>query len=223
MLASRWGLDSTGVSSHAGAFVSIAVAAVVAFTTALAAGVDRSGLDVGPIVRYAVIGAIAPGVAQGMFLASIRTIGPARSGILVGTSPMFGVVLAIAFIGEEWKAAIIVGTLLTVGGGGLIARESASSHLRTLVGIGSVLGILTALAFGIRDVAARELTTDVDLAVWWAATIILASGAVVIAVIGLAMGEKLVAESRRGTPTAGTLGSPRGLRPAAVDLGLLSR
>ena len=200
MVASRWGLDSTGVPSNAGAFVSIALAAAVAAVTALLAGVDRSGLDAGSIARYAAVGAIAPGAAQGMFLASIRAIGPARSGILVGTSPMFGVVLAIAFIGEEWKPAIVVGTILTVLGGMLVAWEPGATSLRSFVTLGSVLGILTALMFGVRDVAARELTGDVDLAVWWTATIILASGAVVIALISMTMGENLVHETRRALP-----------------------
>lgn len=200
MVASRWGLDTTGVPSSSGAFVSIALAAVVTATTAVIAGVDRSGLDSGSIVRYSAVGAIAPGAAQGMFLASIRAIGPARSGILVGTSPMFGVVLAIAFIGEDWKAAIVIGTVLTILGGALIAWEPGATSLRSFVTLGSVLGILTALAFGVRDVAARELTGDVDLAVWWTATIILASGAVVIALISLALRENLIRETRRALP-----------------------
>ena len=74
MVASRWGLDSTGVSSDVGAFVSIAIAAVVSGGCALIGGVDRSGLGVDSIARYAAIGAIAPGAAQSMFLASIRAI-----------------------------------------------------------------------------------------------------------------------------------------------------
>lgn len=206
MVLSRWGLDATGVSSHAGAFVSISVAAIVCGGTALAVGVDHSGLGTDSIVRFASIGAIAPGVAQGMFLASIRAIGPSRSGVLVGTSPMFAVVLAIVFIGEDWKAAIIVGTILTVVGGSVIASEPGATRLRAFVGRGSVFGILTALAFGVRDVTAREVTGDVDLAVWWAATIILASGSIVIAVISLVRGDRLLAASRQALPELGVSG-----------------
>ena len=200
MVASRWGLDATGVSSHVGAFVSILVAAAVSGACALGAGVDRSGLDADSILRYAAIGAIAPGAAQSMFLASIRAIGPSRSGVLVGTSPMFGVLLAIAFIDEDWKAAVIVGTALTVVGGTFIASDLGSGQARELVNVGSVLGILTALAFGIRDVAARELTGDIDLAVWWASTIILGSGALVIAAISLARGDRLISGFRQALP-----------------------
>lgn len=206
MVVSRWGLDTTGVSSHAGAFVSIVVAALVSGITAIIAGVDRSGLALDSIARYAIVGAIAPGAAQGMFLASIRSIGPSRSGVLVGTSPMFGVVLAIVFIGESWKFTIVVGTLLTIAGGILIAWEPGATRLRNFVTLGSILGILTALAFGVRDVAARELTGDIELAVWWAATIILASGAVVIAGISLVRGEHLASEARRGFPELGVSG-----------------
>ncbi len=200
MVASRWALDATKVSSDIGAFVSIAVATLVAATTALIAGVDTAGLDAGSIGRYALIGAIAPGASQGIFLAAINSIGPARTGLFVGAAPMFSVILAIAFINEPWRAAVIVGTLLTVAGGVIVSLEGGPVNLRGFLRGGSVLALTTALAFGIRDVAARQFTVDVDIEVWWASTIVLGSGALFIALIALIRGEQLIQSSKRAFP-----------------------
>ncbi len=200
MVASRWGLDATGVSSDIGAFVAIATATLVAAATAWTAGVDTAGLDAGSIGRYALIGAIAPGASQGIFLAAINSIGPARTGLFIGAAPMFSVILAMAFIGEPWRFAIIIGTLLTVAGGVIISLERGYTDLHGFMRRGSLLALATALAFGIRDVAARQLTVDVDVEVWWATTVILASGALTIAVIAVSRGANLIRGTRQALP-----------------------
>jgi len=200
MVASRWGLDKTGVSSDIGAFASIAVAALIAATTALVAGVDTAGIDTDSITRYAVIGAIAPGASQGIFFAAIKSIGPSRTGLFIGAAPMFSVVLAIAFIDEPWRSSIIIGTLLTIAGGVIISLERSDTGLRDLARRGSLLALATALAFGVRDVAARQLTIDSDMEVWWASTVILTSGALTVALIAVGRGARLIADTRRALP-----------------------
>jgi len=200
MVASRWGLDKTGVSSDIGAFASIGVAALVAAATALIAGVATTGIDAGSIARFAVIGAIAPGASQGIFFAAIKSIGPSRTGLFIGAAPMFSVILAIAFIDEPWRSSIIIGTLLTIGGGVIISLEKSETDLRDLARRGSLLALTTALAFGVRDVAARQLTVDTDMEIWWASTAILTSGALTVAVIAVWRGANLVADTRRALP-----------------------
>jgi len=200
MVASRWGLDSTGVSSDVGAFASVAIAALVSGVTATVAGVDTAGLDFGSIGRYALIGVIAPGASQGMFLAAIKSIGPSRTGLFIGAAPMFSVILAIAFIGEPWRSAIILGTTLTVAGGIIISLERGDTDIRGFMRSGTLLALATAVAFGVRDVAARQLTVDVNIEVWWASTAILTSGAIVVAVIAVARGANLISETRQALP-----------------------
>jgi len=200
MVVSKWGLESTGASSDIAAFVSISIAAAVAAATALIAGVDTTGIDGGSIGRYALIGAIAPGASQGTFLSAINSIGPSRTGLLVGTAPMISVLLAIVFIDEPWRTAIIIGTILTVAGGAIISLDRAPTDSRGFARGGTVLALLTALAFGVRDVAARRLTVDVDIEIWWASTVILASGAAVVAVIAVVRGANLVRDSRQALP-----------------------
>ncbi len=208
MVASGWGVDSSGVSSDIGAFASISVAAIVAASTAVIAGVPTTGADFGSLWRFALIGAIAPGASQGMFFAAIKSIGPARTGLFVGTAPMLSVILAILFIGEPWRIAILMGTLLTVAGGIIISLEGGTSNPRGFVRGGSLLALATAFTFGLRDVAARQLTVDIKVEVWWASTAILTSAAITIAVIALARGATLVSDTRRAMPhllVSGTL------------------
>jgi len=195
MVIVRWALDKTGAKSDVGALVSIGVAAIVASIAAVAVGADTSGLTTANIAKFGLVGAIAPGAAQVLFMASIRTIGPARGGVIIGTSPMFAVVLAILFLDEAWKLAIVVGTVATVVGGVLIAwRPGSERSVGGSFAVGALFAALTAAAFGVRDVVARHFTGGADIAVPWAAAVVLISGTIVLLVITLFRTRRLITE-----------------------------
>lgn len=176
----RWALDRSAAPPMAGAFVGIAVAAACAFVVAGASGADPpSG---GAIWRFALVGAIAPGSSQGLFVASIGAIGPARSSVLVSTNPLWSVMLAIIFLDEGWRVSVLVGTALIVVGGALISWEPGLGFRH----VGVVLALIVAVTFGIRDVVARSFTIESDLSTWWAAAIVLGSATLVVAMIGVA-------------------------------------
>jgi DME family drug/metabolite transporter len=170
----RWALDRTGAPSMAGAFVGIASSAAMVLALAIVFGGAAPGLS--DIWRFAIVGAVAPGSSQGLFLASIRSIGPSRSSVLVGTAPMFGVLLAIVLLGENWELAILLGTSLTVLGGAAISWERG----RGLLNAGVLFALATAMTFGMRDVIAREVTTGTNLSTLWSAAIVLGSASVVL-------------------------------------------
>ncbi len=175
----RWALDRSLAPPMAGGFVGVAVAALIAIAVAVAIGGDPpSG---GLIWRFALVGAIAPGSSQGLFVASIKAIGPARSSVLVSTNPLWSVVLAIVFLDEGWRVPVLVGTALIVIGGVLISWEPGLGFGH----IGVVLALIVAITFGVRDVVARQFTTETDLSMWWAAAIVLGTAALVVAMIGV--------------------------------------
>ncbi len=152
----------------------VTVAAVFACGIALLSGqVAPSTGDVG---RFAIVGAIAPGSSQGLFVAAIGLIGPSRTSVLVGTSPVFSVLLAILFLGEGWQAAIVLGTLLTVLGSALIGWESGV----VTRSLGVVFALATALSFGVRDAVARQFNIESDVSSWWSGGIVLAAAALVL-------------------------------------------
>ncbi len=181
----RWGLTRTGTPPLVAAAVGVTVAAAVAAAVALLSGQPTpSSADVG---RFALVGAIAPGSSQGLFVAAIGSIGPSRTSVLVGTSPVFSVLLAIAFLDEGWHVAIVAGTVLTVLGGVLISWEPGVLA-RSL---GVAFALATALSFGIRDAVARQFSTDSDVSSWWSGAIVLGAAATVLT------GAVLIRERRR--------------------------
>lgn len=170
----RWALPRTGAPAIIGAAVGISVAAVVALVIAVVSGgTGPSGDD---LWRFALVGAIAPGSSQGLFVASIGSIGPARSSVLVGTAPMFSMLGAIAFLDESWSVVIVVGTVLTVAGGALIGWEPGESWRR----FGVVYAVAAALTFAARDIVASSFGGGSDVSAWWSGALVLSAAAVVL-------------------------------------------
>jgi len=170
----RWALDQTSAPPLIAAAVGVTIGALVAAGIAIATGqAPPTADDVG---RFALVGAIAPGSSQGLFVASIAAIGPARTSVLVGTSPAWSVMLAIVFLDESWQLAIILGTALTITGGALISWEPGMSGRR----VGAVLALLTAFSFAVRDVVARSFSGETTLSAWWSGAIVLTAAAVVL-------------------------------------------
>ena len=191
----RWGLDRTGVAPNVGAFVGVAVAAITALAVAVLAGHDLPASD--DVWRFALVGAIAPGSSQGLFVAAIGRIGPSRTSVLVGTSPAWSVLLAIAFLDESWEVAIIVGTLVTIVGSAVIGWEPGLTGRR----IGVALALATALSFGIRDVVAREFGSSSSVSPWWAGAVVLGAAALVLAAQSvLTERRSLASATRRAVP-----------------------
>jgi len=173
----RWALPRTGAPPLIGATVGISTAAVVALVIAVGSG--STGPSSGDLWRFALVGAIAPGSSQGLFVASIGSIGPSRSSVLVGMAPMFSMLGAIAFLDESWSVIIVVGTLLTVVGGGLIGWEPGQSWRR----VGVVYALAAALTFAARDVVASSFGGDSDVSAWWSGALVLATASVVLMII----------------------------------------
>lgn len=173
----RWALHRVTTTPMAAAAVGVGVAALVALTVALVSG--GTGPTGDDLWRFGLVGAIAPGSSQGLFVAAIGSIGPSRTSVLIGTSPVFSVLLAIAFLDEGWQAAIVVGTLVTVIGGALISWEPHLLARR----VGVVLAIATAFSFGVRDVVARSFNTDTEISPWWSGALVLGAATVVLAAV----------------------------------------
>ena len=112
----------------------------------------------------------------GLFVSSIGSIGPARTSILIGTSPVFSVLLAVIFLDESWKTTIMIGTLLTVVGSALISWEKGIQFRQ----IGIIFAVATSLTFGIRDVVARHFNLGTDVSSWWSGTVVLIAASITL-------------------------------------------
>ena len=194
-------LDRTGIRTDVAAAATVMTATAVALGVAMIGGGRLSDLSWANSQGFLVIGAIVPGVAQLTFYAAIRVAGPSRSAIMLGTVPMWSVVLATIFLNERWSASVVVGTILAVMGSVILATESATKASVSRLGL--ALAALTALQFAIRDVLTRSVTQESNLDSSAAAAVTLGAGAVVL--VGVAVGtagpQRFSKNLRRSMPT----------------------
>ena len=172
----RLALDRTRVRTDVAAAATIVTATSVAAVVAVISGARLSDLSWADSQGFLIIGMIVPGVSHLTFYAAIRMVGPSRSSIMLGTVPMWSVVLAIIFLDEHWSASVVVGTLFAVIGSVLLATEGTTKTSASRLGL--ALAALTALEFAIRDVLARSVTQGSNLDSSAAAAVTLGVGAV---------------------------------------------
>ena len=191
----KWALNRSRASALVGATVGVTIAAIVSLILALISGSSLPDSEV--LWKFAIVGIIAPGSSQGLFVSSIGSIGPARTSILIGTSPVFSVLLAVFFLDESWKTTIMIGTLLTVLGSALISWEKGIRFRQ----VGIVFAIATSLTFAIRDVVARHFNVGTDVSSWWSGTIVLISASITLWIfVSIKFGPIWKTQTRKALP-----------------------
>ena len=178
-VALRIALDrdpDAALATIATAGTALAVALVVA-----AAESPARGLHLGSAWPFLLAGLLSPGIAQIFVTVAIRESGSSRVSMIFGTAPLVSVTIALIFLDEPATAPLIVGAVLIVAGGVLLARErERPAHLNRL---GLVFAFAGATLFAIRDNLVRHLavgSTAVPPAV--AAAAALLGGTLLIAV-----------------------------------------
>tara|TARA_Y100001934_G_scaffold283670_1_gene405398 strand:- start:4219 stop:5082 length:864 start_codon:yes stop_codon:yes gene_type:complete len=191
----KWALNRSRASALVGATVGVTIAAIVSLILALVSGSSLPDSEV--LWKFAIVGIIAPGSSQGLFVSSIGSIGPARTSILIGTSPVFSVLLAVIFLDESWKTTIMIGTLLTVMGSALISWEKGIRFRQ----IGIVFAIATSLTFAIRDVIARHFNVGTDVSSWWSGTVVLIAASITLWIfVSIKFGPIWKTQTRKALP-----------------------
>src|SRR5262245_11669903 len=178
----------------AGSAVIASVALVVVGATAL---LSSSDLDAGELWPFVLVGMLVPGLSQVLVVHAVQAAGASRAGILFGMSPLFSAVIAIVAFGEPLRWPLVVGTLLVVSGGIVLAWEGdRPAEYRAL---GAVLAVSVAVMFGGRDNVSRAVIEDVSTdALAQAAAVML--GATIILVPNLFRQAAAPARFRRALP-----------------------
>jgi drug/metabolite transporter (DMT)-like permease len=130
---------------------------------------------------FFVTGLFAPGISQILFTRAVGVIGPSRTAIVVGISPVLSAAIAVTVLGEPLHVALIFGTLLVVAGGTLLVRERGGSA--AMLSLGVALGLGSALLFGLRDNLVRWAARGSDVPGFVAATASLLSATLVILLV----------------------------------------
>jgi drug/metabolite transporter (DMT)-like permease len=164
-----------GASAEAGALAAVLTAVAVTLPFTAVQGLDP--LEVWP---FLLAGLLGPGLSQLFFTLAVREAGPSRTSVVVGSAPLFSVVLALVFLDEPLKAGLVAGAVLIVGGGALLMGERGRpEHVRI---VGLLLALAATVVFAVRDNLVRWLAIDTEVEPAAAATATLAAGGAVITV-----------------------------------------
>ena len=139
---------------------SLATAATaLAFALAAAAVEEPSrGLHLGAAWPFMLAGLLSPGAAQILVTFAIRDAGSSRVSMVFGLAPLVSVTIALVFLGEPARIPLLIGVVLVVAGGVMLARErDRPAHLNRL---GLVYALAGATLFAIRDNLVRHLAVD---------------------------------------------------------------
>jgi drug/metabolite transporter (DMT)-like permease len=148
---------------------------ITAFAVALVAAAVQP--DLGGAWPFLLLGILAPGMSQILFTLAVREVGASRTSIVVGSAPLIAVALALIFLNEPLRTPLLLGALLIVGGGALLAAErDRPGHLKPL---GLVYAGGAMALFATRDNLTRALHTHTTPGSAAAATLL--AGAIVAA------------------------------------------
>jgi drug/metabolite transporter (DMT)-like permease len=186
-----------GIDAEAASFVTTVIAGVICALLVAAQG-DFSGFAWADTWPFFVTGLFAPGISQILFTRAVGVIGPSRTAILVGISPVLSAAMAVSLLGEPLHMALVFGTLLVVAGGTLLVRERVGPTALLSMGIG--LGLSAALLFAVRDNLVRWAARGNDVPGFVAATASLTSASVVILLVVAARADALARIRRASRP-----------------------
>jgi drug/metabolite transporter (DMT)-like permease len=155
--------------------------ALIVAVVAAAGEAPSRGLHLDSAWPFLFAGLLSPGAAQIFVTIAIRDSGSSRVSMIFGMAPLVSVTIALLLLNEPVSAPLLVGAVLIVAGGVLLARErDRPAHLNRL---GLVFAFAGATLFAIRDNLVRHLAvgqTAVPPAV--AAAAALLGGTVLIAI-----------------------------------------
>jgi drug/metabolite transporter (DMT)-like permease len=169
-----------GIDAEAASLVTTVIACVICATLALLTG-DFAHVAWKDTWPFFVTGLFAPGISQILFTRAVGVIGPSRTAIIVGISPVLSAAIAVTILGEPLHVALVFGTLLVVAGGTLLVGERGGPG--SLLSLGLGLGLSAAVLFSVRDNLVRWAARGTDVPGFVAATASLVSATLVIAIV----------------------------------------
>ena len=198
-----------GADPEVGAMVVAGVGLAVSSALAVPSAVVEE-VRLGDLWPFLLVGALVPGGSQILFILAVRDAGPSRAAILIGTTPLLSVAIALVVLGEPFRPLLMAGTVFVVAGGAALARErERPEHFRVM---GAVLALACAALFAIRDNVARWAARGTHPPALIAATVsLLAAFAVILAYILVARREALRSQLRAAIPAFAAAGVALGL------------
>jgi len=194
LLTARVGLRT--LDARSGAAISIPTAALL-FLLLAPFTIDAGGIDARAVLLFAAVGVFFPALVTLLTFRSNHLLGPTITSTVAGTSPLFALLAAAWFLGEEVPARAAVAALGVVAGIALLSWRRAALP-GAIAGTALLWPIAAAVVRGVAQVGAKA-----GLGLWpspFAACLVgyLMSSATVIAADRLR-------QARPGRPTRSSL------------------
>ncbi len=107
-----------------GAFISLVSSVIMIGTLTLVINFDAIvSVSVTALLWFGMIGVITSVIGRQFNYFGIRYIGVAKANPIFSSAPLFAIILAVTFIGEQVNALIVIGTLCIIGGLSLLATS----------------------------------------------------------------------------------------------------
>jgi drug/metabolite transporter (DMT)-like permease len=181
--------------------------------TCLVAAVIEVGAQgraaLGGVWPFVLAGFVAPGASQILFVTAIRAAGPSRTSVVVGSAPLVSVLIALTLLDEPLQGPLLLGALLIVTGGLVLAGERVRPADFKVAGVGFAVAAMT--LFASRDNVIRWLAGDTDVRPMVAAAATAGAGTLLVLAYLYA---------RRGGEVVRDLPGVRAFFPAGVVNGL---
>jgi drug/metabolite transporter (DMT)-like permease len=144
--------------AEAGGLIVALISLVGIAAIAAASGARPADVDLDELWPFLVAGTVVPGMSQILWIRSVRDVGPSRSAIVMGISPLVSAAIAVVALGEPFRPPLLAGTLLIVAGAVALAWERTRPVDFRRVGI--VLALVAAVLQAGRDNAVRSVSED---------------------------------------------------------------
>jgi drug/metabolite transporter (DMT)-like permease len=168
-----------GGDAAVGSLVVVGGAFVIA-TLAAIPSIVSDPIDPGDLWAFALAGLLVPGLSQILLNFAVRDAGASRAAIMMGTSPLISVAIALVALDEPFRPLLIVGTAFIVAGGaGIVGERARPAHFRWL---GVVLALICSVLFAARDNIARWAARGNELPPLVAAAVSLGAATLVVLV-----------------------------------------
>jgi transporter family protein len=161
-----------------------------ALATAIVALVPCGGVALvgaewhGSVWPFLLAGLLAPGSSQIFYVLAVRDLGPSRAAVLVGTAPLVSVTIALIVLGEPLSWALVLGAVLIVLGGLVLAGERVRPD--TFRAVGVLFALACTVFFATRDNVVRSLAKHASAPPQLAASMTILAGATAMALYLLA-------------------------------------
>lgn len=151
LVTSRIGLRS--LDAHAGAAISIPTATLL-FVLASPFAFDSTGFTVEAIVMFALVGLFFPAFVTLLTFRSNQQLGPTITGAVSGTSPLFALLAAGLFLGEQIPLQMTLACMMIVAGVTVLTWKQSSVR-PGFKGLMLLLPLTGAVVRGLAQAAAK--------------------------------------------------------------------